>query len=549
MKPLSRVGAVAAARGWRHCLILAKTEGNEAASVIDSLQKAGIQTNLWEPSLSYRCPTPSLVDSVTYDAASTDIDAVVGLGHGGVLDLAKAAAAIIPLVRASAQYSPIFTRPGSGSAKPGRELTELLVNGNMRGKGNAVGANGLNGALPKWPNAPVAESFLLGSDAKPRASTLLAGSSLPLLLVPTTAAVAATSGRCLLRPEGPEALVPLAIAGPGPYGVGVGLQATEVVADATVTQGQSARGTAAAMAHAISVFVDSAAASGGTVKQQQLMDDMMTGAGSSFSALRHPEHAAVDSMEAALAAGVAASDADANARGGLSVVHTLASVLVGMRPEVPFPLACRVLLPPVLRAWAEEVTEGNEVAAVSAIALLSEAMLGPAPTEQSLQRLADFVDNSCGNAGLPPELELDPAESPESVAVLLAANAAQAPVMSQRPAPAWVNEPQRLEAVFRAAVGGNRPHVLTTCPGRGREATTGTIRADGLDKTHRKHVYNSAHNFGHHDVRNNMNPFIAQYRIPKWETTSTMYGEHYRHPEQTYTRPMKNRMPVFHINL
>ncbi|CAE7944966.1 unnamed protein product, partial [Symbiodinium sp. KB8] len=542
---------------------------NEAASVIDSLQKAGIQTNLWEPSLFYRCPTPSLVDSVTYDAASTDIDAVVGLGHGGVLDLAKAAAAIIPLVRASAQYSPIFTRPGSGSAKPGRELTELLVNGNMRGKGNAAGTNGINGALPKWPNAPVAESFLLGSDAKPRASTLLAGSSLPLLLVPTTAAIAATSGRCLLRPEGPEALVPLAIAGPGPYGVGVGLQATEVVADATVTQGQSARGTAAAMAHAISVFVDSAAASGGTVKQQQLMDDMMTGAGSSFSALRHPEHAAVDSMEAALAAGVAASDADANARGGLSVVHTLASVLVGMRPEVPFPLACRVLLPPVLRAWAEEVAEGSEVAAVSAIALLSEAMLGPAPAEQSLQRLADFVDDACGKAGLPPQLVLDPAESPEpggggpeSVAVLLAANAAKA----------WVGVvPQRLEAVFRAAVGGetgvscNR-HGLEFIaePGpavhpafgrslsvtsRSQEATTGTIRADGLDKTHKKHVYNSAHNFGHHDVRNNMNPFIAQYRIPKWERTSTMYGEHYRHPEQTYTRPMKNRMPVFHINL
>ncbi|CAE7517558.1 unnamed protein product, partial [Symbiodinium necroappetens] len=254
---------------------------------------AGIQTNLWEPSLFHRCPTPSLVDSVTYDAASTDIDAVVGLGHGGVLDLAKAAAAIIPLVRASAQYSPIFTRPGSGSAKPGRDLTELLVNGNMRGKGNAAGTNGINGALPKWPNAPVAESFLLGSDAKPRASTLLAGSSLPLLLVPTTAAIAATSGRCLLRPEGPEALVPLAIAGPGPYGVGVGLQATEVVADATVTQGQSARGTAAAMAHAISVFVDSAAASGGTVKQQQLMDDMMTGAGSNLGLAGFSEPAAV----------------------------------------------------------------------------------------------------------------------------------------------------------------------------------------------------------------------------------------------------------------
>eukprot|EP00913_Durusdinium_trenchii_P035687 g33392.t1 len=46
-----------------------------------------------------------------------------------------------------------------------------------------------------------------------------------------------------------------------------------------------------------------------------------------------------------------------------------------------------------------------------------------------------------------------------------------------------------------------------------------------------------------------MNPWLAHYRIPKWETTSTMYGEHYRHPEQTYTRPIKNRMPVFHINL
>lgn len=64
-----------------------------------------------------------------------------------------------------------------------------------------------------------------------------------------------------------------------------------------------------------------------------------------------------------------------------------------------------------------------------------------------------------------------------------------------------------------------------------------------------EHAYSAAHMFGHHDVRNNMNPWLAHYRIPKWETTSTMYGEHYRHPEQTYTRPMKNRMPVFHINV
>ncbi|CAJ1394085.1 unnamed protein product [Effrenium voratum] len=118
---------------------------------------------------------------------------------------------------------------------------------------------------------------------------------------------------------------------------------------------------------------------------------------------------------------------------------------------------------------------------------------------------------------------------------------------------------------------GNRPHVLTTHgvefiaePGpavhpagarsssslsRSQLGTTGTVRGDGLDKSHKGHKYDAAHMFGHHDIRNNVNPFLAHYRVPKWETTSTMYGEHYRHPEQTYTRPMKNRMPVFHINL
>lgn len=75
--------------------------------------------------------------------------------------------------------------------------------------------------------------------------------------------------------------------------------------------------------------------------------------GSSFSALRQPSDAAVDVLDATLAAGVAASDADANARGELCAIHALASTMVGMR-DVPFPVACRVLLPPVLRVWADE---------------------------------------------------------------------------------------------------------------------------------------------------------------------------------------------------
>mmetsp|Transcript_78857 Transcript_78857/g.124517 ORF Transcript_78857/g.124517 Transcript_78857/m.124517 type:complete len:164 (-) Transcript_78857:69-560(-) len=71
----------------------------------------------------------------------------------------------------------------------------------------------------------------------------------------------------------------------------------------------------------------------------------------------------------------------------------------------------------------------------------------------------------------------------------------------------------------------------------------------GLDTSHRGHTYAAGHEFGHHCTANNVNPFLAHYRIPKWQTTNDMYGTHYRHPEQTYARPMKNRMPVFQIHL
>uniref|UniRef100_A0A6T0UH16 Uncharacterized protein n=1 Tax=Alexandrium monilatum TaxID=311494 RepID=A0A6T0UH16_9DINO len=70
----------------------------------------------------------------------------------------------------------------------------------------------------------------------------------------------------------------------------------------------------------------------------------------------------------------------------------------------------------------------------------------------------------------------------------------------------------------------------------------------GLDSTIRRHKYSSTHEFGHHCVANDMNPFLANERLPKWETTSSMYGVHYRHPEQTYARPVKNRMPEFRIH-
>eukprot|EP00930_Biecheleria_cincta_P064409 TRINITY_DN4999_c0_g1_i1.p1 TRINITY_DN4999_c0_g1~~TRINITY_DN4999_c0_g1_i1.p1 ORF type:complete len:159 (-),score=17.40 TRINITY_DN4999_c0_g1_i1:54-530(-) len=118
------------------------------------------------------------------------------------------------------------------------------------------------------------------------------------------------------------------------------------------------------------------------------------------------------------------------------------------------------------------------------------------------------------------------------------------------------------QAERHRALGSNRPHILTTHgieyiaepgpavhPQHARSRSSGGLRTDGLDKSYKQHLYDAAHEYGHHDVRNNVDPFLSYYRMPKWETTSTMYGEHYKHPEQTYTRPMKNRMPIFNINV
>mmetsp|Transcript_19864 Transcript_19864/g.46194 ORF Transcript_19864/g.46194 Transcript_19864/m.46194 type:complete len:159 (-) Transcript_19864:74-550(-) len=92
------------------------------------------------------------------------------------------------------------------------------------------------------------------------------------------------------------------------------------------------------------------------------------------------------------------------------------------------------------------------------------------------------------------------------------------------------------------------PALRSTLSTTGAE-TVGTSHLTGLDRTIRSHKYKDGHEFGHHCVENNVNPFLAHYRMPKWSTTSNMYGNHYKHPEQTYPRAMKNRMPVFQINL
>ncbi|CAK0855843.1 unnamed protein product [Prorocentrum cordatum] len=433
MRAVARLGSVVKARRVNRCLLVAcpGRDGESYKEALRSLQQAGVTAEVYfAPADSAGlCPAPCAADAVSAAARDTGAELLVGMGPGGVLDLAKAGAALAPLAASAS--------------------------------GDAV---------------PSTSHFLLGG---PGAATLLPGASLPLILVPTTAAVAATSGRCLLRTGAPfaGALVPLAVAGPGPFGVGLGLQAVDVVADAALAARQSARGTAAAGAHALSVFADSAAAAAGTIKEEMLRDDMAAGLCSAAVALRQPADATVDALQAALAAGVAASDADANARGGLSVVHALACVLAGARPGLPFGAACGALLPPVLRAWAsraeggglcEAESEGeadDAEAVVRSLALLAEDVLPPRAPQRAasagpqgpaapLRRLAAFVEERCAAAGLPPGLPLAPGECLESAAALLAVRASGAAALWQRPSPGWLREPRALTGVFRAALAG-----------------------------------------------------------------------------------------------
>ncbi|CAD7932978.1 unnamed protein product [Amoebophrya sp. A120] len=66
-----------------------------------------------------------------------------------------------------------------------------------------------------------------------------------------------------------------------------------------------------------------------------------------------------------------------------------------------------------------------------------------------------------------------------------------------------------------------------------------------MRQSHKHHLYNAYNNFGHWDVRNNMDPFLVAENVPKWSTTSYNYGSHYYHPQQKFARGLKNRMPVW----
>mmetsp|Transcript_57916 Transcript_57916/g.161628 ORF Transcript_57916/g.161628 Transcript_57916/m.161628 type:complete len:157 (-) Transcript_57916:80-550(-) len=135
------------------------------------------------------------------------------------------------------------------------------------------------------------------------------------------------------------------------------------------------------------------------------------------------------------------------------------------------------------------------------------------------------------------------------------------PSRPSSPQESRLSTPALRRHIDRVSTRTHRPYLLTQHgveyrqePGPSLPRSTSLpqmSRGDmtGLDRTRSRHCYRETHEFGHHEVGNNVNPFLAHHRLPKWQTTSEAYGVHYRHPQQTYLRAQKNRMPVFHIQV
>eukprot|EP00746_Dinoflagellata_sp_MGD_P126290 gnl/MRDRNA2_/MRDRNA2_61183_c0_seq1.p1 gnl/MRDRNA2_/MRDRNA2_61183_c0~~gnl/MRDRNA2_/MRDRNA2_61183_c0_seq1.p1 ORF type:complete len:340 (+),score=48.50 gnl/MRDRNA2_/MRDRNA2_61183_c0_seq1:280-1299(+) len=246
----------------------------------------------------------SQVDALSMVARNYQAQAIIGLGSGDVLDLSKAVAALTP-----------------------REDNE------------------------------VCDEF----SATSRGRKLICPSEvLPLALVPTTATTAATSGRCLLRDPDSEQLVPLLVRGPGPWGVGVGLQPQICIVDPKVQEKamQYALHNLVAAAAATALVLDMRLATAHTIKATMLNESVAAGVTSARSVLSQPEYCGLDASNAAQVSGCAAADTDATAGATLSICHTLACCMRGFyfqtRPsDCPgYSDLLAALLPAVLRTVA-----------------------------------------------------------------------------------------------------------------------------------------------------------------------------------------------------
>jgi len=422
MRAVEELGSLILSRGVKHCLVLSEQGcGNRArdalCGIAKSLNSAGVTAEVLHVAATDggRRPGPKAASTAAGVARRVRAQAVVGVGAGGILDLAKAAAI-------TAAWSPHEDNTS------GRCYTDSAM---LRG-----------GAAPL---RRLGEGFFTKSDR-----------SLRTFLVPTTATVAAASKRVLLQDlEAGGSLVPLANVESGAQQCRVPIPALiEIVGDTKLVSHQSAAATMAAATHALGTFVDAALASAGRPGTpvprlwRLLWWDMTAGLASTVAAMKDPM-AKEDALRAALCAGSAASTVDASTHRGLSVVHTLACVVAGSCPDLPFPAVVAALLPPVLRVWGVH-SSPEEFAALTSVC---EGILRRRLS--SANELASWVEERCASAGVP-RPALAPWGDPDHMAVALALRADATPALQHSSAPAWVRDQAILAFIFREVFSSGR---------------------------------------------------------------------------------------------
>ena len=323
--------------------------GGDASPVEASLRQAAVETTVVE--LRDSVATVGRVDEVVL--ASLGHDAVIGVGCGGTVDTAKAVAAI---------------------ALHGGRCTNFLSS---------------SGIAAVWP-----------------------GQGLPVVAVPLTPTVAATSGRCLLWDEEDGRLSSLLVQGGA--GAGGSIAPAVVVADAELiglAQPNEAKAaqTLKAAAAAVAVISDALLSTGHTFKSAMHAQSVEAALTSARVALADPTACGIDALLAANGAGVAACDVDVTAGAHGCLAHTIACSAFGRRwnesggqilgeaHRPSYASLVSAMLPNILRG-VERVGTDHERAA---IALMTRAVLGNAANDAGPSRLADYLDARYADVGLP----------------------------------------------------------------------------------------------------------------------------------------------------
>lgn len=357
---IKQLGSILRGRGVHQCLVVTTNcalARSACALAKTSLENVGIRFTCFEVD-DAQWPTVSTVRNAVADSRELAAQAVVGIGADGVLDTAKATAALSRLQH----------------------------------------------------DSPAQFIAGVGHDAAPPSMRL------PMVAVLTRPSLAGSSGRCLLWHD--NQLSPLQIQGDSSHwGIGPGLPPTVEIVDPQHALGvpSVAKGTALsreqqsllAGATALAAIVDMRLSTSHTIKAEMLRDSTHAALSSIRVVFSDPARCEVDALSAVRVAGMATTDTDATAYAQAPVIHALACAAGGALPPCPdgiFPYAnlCAAFVPAVLRA----VETGGSADEKAAMASLANSVMTSERAERSARSLARYLDERYSDFDIPSAHEL-----------------------------------------------------------------------------------------------------------------------------------------------